>query len=370
MTGEPEHMVPHDCVSAADYERYARERLPADVWAYIAGAGADGLTQRWNREAFDRMRLAGRVLADMKGASTETVLFGATLPVPILVAPVAHQKLVHPDGELAALVGASAVSAWMTVSTLASVRLEEIAAASQTTLWFQLYLQTTREATLSLVRRAEAAGYAAIMVTADAPVNGVRNIEQRAGFRFPAHVRPVNIDGFPGPVSSAGPGESPVFMGLLDRAPTWADVEWLRSETKLPILLKGIVHPDDAERAIACGVDGIVVSNHGGRTLDTLPASLDALAAVTQRVAGRVPLLLDGGIRRGTDVLKALAVGANAVMVGQPILHALAVAGPVGVIHLLTILRAEFEVAMALTGCARIGDITRSVLWEPGEASG
>lgn len=365
MTDGPQHAVPPDCVSAADYERHAQARLPADVWAYIAGAGADGLTQRWNREAFDALRLAGRVLADMTGASTETALFGKPLPVPILIAPVAHQKLVHPDGELAAVVGASAISTWMTASTLASVSLEEIAKAAQTTLWFQLYMQTTREASLSLVRRAEAAGYAALMVTVDAPVNGVRNIEQRAGFRLPAHVRPVNIEGVQGPVSRAGPGESPVFKGLLEHAPTWADVEWLRGETKLPILLKGIVHPDDAERAIACGVDGIVVSNHGGRTLDTLPASLDALDAVAGRVAGRVPLLLDGGIRRGTDVLKALALGADAVMVGQPILHALAVAGPVGVIHLLTILRAELEAAMALTGCARVGDITRAVLWEP-----
>ncbi|HRN87108.1 alpha-hydroxy acid oxidase [Hyphomicrobium sp.] len=360
----PQHTVPPDCVSAADYERHAQARLPADVWAYIAGAGADGLTQRWNREAFDGVRLAGRVLADMKAASTESTLFGRELPVPILIAPVAHQKLVHSDGELAAVLGASAVSAWMTVSTLSSVRLEEIAQASQTTLWFQLYMQTTREATLSLVRRAEAAGYAAIVVTVDAPVNGVRNTEQRAGFRLPAHVRPVNIEGVQGPVLRAGPGESPVFKGLLDHAPTWADVEWLCSETTLPVLIKGIVHPDDAERAIACGVDGIVVSNHGGRTLDTLPSSLDALEAVARRVAGRVPLLLDGGIRRGTDVLKALALGANAVMVGQPILHALAVAGPVGVIHLLTILRAEFEAAMALTGCARVGDITQSVVWE------
>lgn len=364
MTDGSQHAVPPDAVSAADYERHARTRLPADIWAYIAGAGADGLTQRWNREAFDTRRLAGRVLADMTGASTDSTLLGKALPAPILIAPVAHQKLVHPDGELATVLGASAISAWMTVSTLASAGIEEIAEAAQTTLWFQLYMQTTREATLKLVRRAEAAGYAALVVTVDAPVNGVRNIEQRAGFRLPAHVRAVNIEGVEGPVSRAGPGESPVFKGLLDRAPTWADFEWLRAETRLPILLKGIVHPDDAERAIAAGADGIVVSNHGGRTLDTLPASLDALEAVAARVDGRVPLLLDGGIRRGTDVLKALALGARAVMVGQPILHALAVAGPVGVIHLLTILRAELEAAMALVGCARIGDISRSVLWE------
>lgn len=365
MTDDRQFVVPPDVVCAADYERRAREVLPDDVWAYVSGAGADGLTQRWNREAFDRMRLSGRVLADMQGASTESTLFGKPLAAPILVAPVAHQKLVHPDGELATALGATAVSAWMCVSTLANVAIEEIAEHADTVLWFQLYMQGTREAALRLVRRAEAAGYAALVVTVDAPINGVRNIEQRAGFRLPAHVRAVNLEADAGPVSRAGPGESPVFKGLLDGAPTWADLEWLRGQTTLPILIKGIVHPDDADRAIAVGADGIIVSNHGGRTLDTLPASLDALGIVAARVNGRVPVLMDGGVRRGTDVLKALALGAKAVLVGQPIVHALAVAGPVGVIHLLTILRAEFEAAMALTGCARISDIGRHVLWEP-----
>lgn len=356
--------VPPDVVSVPDYERHARARLPEDVWAYIAGAGADGITQRWNREAFDRRALTGRVLADMTGASTESTLFGKPLAAPVLIAPVAHQKLVHADGELATALGATAVSAWMCVSTLASVTLEEIAQEADTVLWFQLYMQATREASLSLVRRAEAAGYAALVVTVDAPVNGVRNTEQRAGFRLPPHAGPVNVAGLPVPASRAGPGESPVFKGLLDTAPTWADLAWLREATTLPLIVKGIVDPEDAERAIGCGVDGIAVSNHGGRTLDTLPASLDALDVVATRVNGRVPVLMDGGVRRGTDVLKALALGARAVMVGQPILHALAVAGPVGVIHLLTILRAEFEAAMTLTACARISDISREVLWE------
>lgn len=364
MTAEPASPVPPDVVSAYDYERHARARLPADVWAYIAGAGADGLTQRWNREAFDNRKLAGRVLVDMSKASTASTLLGAPLPFPIILGPVAHQKLVHPEGELATVTGASACSAWMTVSTLASTTIEDIADAAHATLWFQLYFQTNREATRALVRRAEAAGYKALVVTVDASVNGVRNDEQRAGFRLPPHVRPVNIEGFEGPVSRAGPGESPVFKGLLDSAPTWADIEWLRGETSLPIVLKGIVSPADAERAIAAGVAGIIVSNHGGRTLDTLPASLDALEAVAVRVEGRVPLLLDGGVRRGTDVLKALALGANAVMIGQPIMHALSVAGAVGVLHLLTILRAELEAAMALTGCATIAAINRDVLWK------
>lgn len=351
--------VPPDVVCAFDYERHARRLLPDDIWAYVAGAGADGLTRRWNREAFDRLRLAGRVLADMSGASTASTLFGEELPFPILLAPVAHQKLVHRDGEKATALGAGAAGAWMCVSTLSSTSIEEIAQAAETPLIFQLYMQGGRDAALSLVRRAEAAGYRAIMVTADAPVNGVRNEEQRAGFRLPADIRPVNVEGMAGPASRAGPGESPVFKGLLDAAPTWADMEWLRGSTSLPLILKGVLHPDDCGRALDCGFDGIVVSNHGGRTLDTLPASIDALGAVAQRTKSRVPLLLDGGIRRGTDVLKALALGASAVMIGQPLLHALAVAGPVGVAHLLVMLRAELEVAMALTGCKTIGDIGR-----------
>jgi 4-hydroxymandelate oxidase len=357
--------VPAHVVSAADYEREAKARLPADVWSYIAGAGADGLTQRWNREAFDGLKLAGRVLADMTGASTASELFGAPLPFPIIVAPVAFQKLAHPDGELATAVGASACSAWMVISTLSSVTIEEIAKHAQTVLWFQLYMQDKRESTLRLVRRAEAAGCRAIVVTVDASVNGVRNDEQRTGFQLGRYVQAANLDGASGPVSRAGPGESPVFKGLLDHAPAWADIDWLRAQTKLPLILKGILHADDAERAIQVGADGIVVSNHGGRTLDTLPASIEALEIIAARVGARVPLLLDGGIRRGTDVLKAIALGAKAVMVGQPIMHALAVAGPVGVVHLLTILCAELEVAMALTGRSKLADIDASVLWRP-----
>lgn len=369
VTTRSNHVVPSDVVSAYDYERHARAKLPDDVWAYIAGAGADGLTRRWNREAFDNLRLAGRVLADMTQASTASILFGERLQYPIILAPVAYQKLAHPDGELATVLGASAASIWMTVSTLSSVTIEEIAKASQTILWFQLYMQHDPESTLKLVRRAEDAGCKALIVTVDAPVNGVRNDEQRAGFQLARHVREANVEGFPGPVSRAGPGESPVFKGLLDKAPTWRDIGWLRAQTTLPILLKGIMHPADADRAISDGMNGIVVSNHGGRTLDTLPASIDALEAIAARVGGRVPLLLDGGIRRGTDVLKSIALGASAVMIGQPIMHALAVAGPVGVVHLLTILRAELEVAMALTGCASLGAIERSIVWNSAASS-
>lgn len=362
MTATP--LVPTGVVSLADYERLARERLPAATWAYISGAGADGLTRRWNREAFDALKLEGRAFPDMRNASTATSLLGVDIDAPIILAPVAFQKLAHPDGEVATAVGAGATATVMTVSTQATCTIEDVAAAAHAPLWFQLYMSSDRGFTRSLLRRAEASGYRAVMVTADAAVNGVRNEEQRAGFELPPGVGAVNLLGAPVPSVRACPGESPVFRGLLDLAPTWDDLAWLCAETALPVLAKGIVSPADAERACALGAKGIVVSNHGGRTLDTLPASIEALPAVARRVAGRVPLILDGGVRRGTDVLKALALGASAVMIGQPIMHALAIAGATGVAHMIAILKAEFEVAMALTGRSDIASIDHTVLWD------
>ena len=202
-----------------------------------------------------------------------------------------------------------------------------------------------------------------MVVTVDASVNGVRNMEQRAGFHLPDGLRAVNLDGLRRPQFRNEPGRSPVFMGLLDEAPRWEDVQWLRTQTKLPLLLKGITSGDDAVRAVETGIDGVIVSNHGGRALDTLPPIADILPHVAARIDGRIPVLCDGGIRRGTDVLKALALGASAVLIGRPQVHALAVAGARGVAHMITILRAELEVAMALTGCRRLVDIDRSVLW-------
>lgn len=354
--------VPADIVCLADYERHARERLPAPVWAYIAGAGADGLTRRWNREAFDRLKLAGRVLSDMAGAHTRMELFSQTMEAPILLAPVGFQKLAHEDGERATALGAAASGATMVVSTQASTSIEEIAASTPGPFWFQLYMQARREDTLSLLQRAENAGYRAVMLTVDAPVNGLRNDEQRAGFRLPEGIEAVNTSGMQGPVLRSAPGQSPVFQGLLDAAPSWKDVEWLRSRTSLPLLLKGVMSPDDARLAVDAGIDGLVVSNHGGRVLDTLPASIEALPRIAEATAGQVPLLLDGGIRRGTDILKALALGASAVMIGQPIMHGLAVAGAVGAAHIVTLLRTELEVAMALTGRRTIAEIDRSTI--------
>ncbi|MFZ6047334.1 alpha-hydroxy acid oxidase [Pseudomonas sp. CR3202] len=366
MTPLPKlQQIPAEIVAVADYEPFARERMAPGAWAYLAGGAADELTLADNLAAFQRVRLLNRVLDDLGGGHTRLQLCGLDLDYPILLAPVAFQKLAHPEGELATVLGASAMGAAMVVSTQASVSLEAIAEAAHTPLWFQLYIQPDREFTRELVRRAEAAGYRALLVTVDAPVNGVRNREQRAGFTLPEGVEAVNLKGMRNlPPSIAQPGASPLFGSpLLAHAPTWKDLEWLQSLTRLPVLVKGVMSACDAARAVEQGVAGIVVSNHGGRTLDTLPATLDVLPALAQAVAGRVPLVLDGGVRRGTDVLKALALGASAVMIGRPYVHGLATAGASGVAHVLHMLRSELEVAMALTGCPTLADIDASLLW-------
>lgn len=356
--------IPPGILTLMDYEPHARERMGENAWSFISTGTADELTLRANREAFEKLALQARALADMSGAHTRLTLFGDAYEHPILLAPVAFHRLVHPDGELATAFGASAIRTGMVVSTSSSVTIEEIGRQATSPLWFQLYLQNDRIFTETLVQRAEAAGYRAIVLTVDAPVT-LRNREQRAGFRLPPGIGPVNLQGMvPPPPPRAEPHESEVFRGLLDGAATWKDIAWLRSITRLPLLLKGIMAPADAIRAIEEGVDGIVVSNHGGRALDTAPASIEALPRIAAAVAGRMPILMDGGIRRGSDVLKALALGARAVMIGRPYIYGLAVGGPVGVAHVVKILRTELEIAMTLTGCANLEAIDRSVIWE------
>jgi 4-hydroxymandelate oxidase len=360
--------IPPEIVAASDYETCARERMTGQAWAYFSGGAADEITLRQNTEAFRELCLMPRVLRELAGGDTTLTLFGQHYEHPILLAPVAFQKLAHPQGELAAALGASALNAGMVVSTQSSVTLEEVAKTAQSPrrppLWFQLYLQADRGFTRELVQRAEAAGYQALVVTVDAPINGIRNREQRAGFALPAGVEAANLTGLKATAPHhAKPGESPIFgSSLLSAAPTWNDINWLQSITHLPVLVKGIMSAEDAELAIQHGVQGIVISNHGGRTLDTLPATISALPAIAKVVDGRVPLLLDGGIRRGTDVLKALALGASAVMIGRPYVYALAAAGAAGVAHVLHILRSELEAAMVLCGCRKLTDIDSSLI--------
>ncbi len=366
----PLERIPAEIACVEDYERFARERMTGAAFAYVAGGAADELTLRRNVEAFRTLALGARALRPLAGGGTSLTLLGQTLDYPILLAPVAFQKLAHPDGELATAVAAAAMKAGMVVSCQASTTLEEIARYGPSALWLQLYLQRERDATLELVRRAEASGYRALVVTVDAVVSGPRNREQRARFALPAGVAAVNLRADAGAPATARAGESPIFgSGWLDSAPTWADIEWLVAETTLPVVLKGIMSPADASQAVAAGAAGVIVSNHGGRTLDTQPATIDVLEPIAAAVAGRVPLLLDGGIRRGTDVLKALALGASAVLIGRPYVFALAAAGASGVAHVLHLLRTELEMAMIATGCRTLADVTPEIVLRTGRGS-
>ncbi|MFD1744297.1 alpha-hydroxy acid oxidase [Rhizobium helianthi] len=354
--------VPGDTVCLADYERHFHKMVDPAIAAYISGPAADGFSRARNRDQFQRYMLMPKVLADLREATAASTLFGVDLAYPIILAPTAYHQLVDPHGEVATAHAAGLTKTWMTVSLLSSVSLEQIAASATAPLWFQLYLQADRAESLVLARRAEEAGYAAIVVTVDAPVTAMRNEQQRAGFVLPPSIRPVNLDGLTGAAPVRAVSGSPVFQGMLRQSSRWEDIAWLREQCRLPILLKGVLNAEDAERAIALGIDGIIVSNHGGRVLDSLPSALDVLPAICGRVAGRIPVIADGGIRRGTDIVKALALGARAVLVGEPVLHALAVGGADGLAHMLTILQTEFEAAMAVIGCATLADIDHSVL--------
>ncbi|MBX9870863.1 MAG: alpha-hydroxy-acid oxidizing protein [Burkholderiaceae bacterium] len=363
--------VPPGIVSLADHEAQARRQLDDKAWAYFSGGAADELTLAANRQAWDEIRLLPRVLQPLSGGHTRVQLLGRTLAHPILLAPVAFQRMAHPDGELATAHAAAALGAGLVLSTQSSVSLERVAQAvrdepGRGPLWFQLYLQEDRGCTLDLVRRAEAAGYEALVLTVDAPVHGARDRERRAGFTLPAGVRAVNLEGqLPDPLPQLRSGQSALFDGLLRRAPTWDDVSWLQTQTRLPLLLKGVLHPEDARQAARLDVAGLLVSNHGGRTLDTTPATAAVLPRIADALGGALPLLVDGGIRRGTDVLKALALGASAVLVGRPYVYGLANAGAMGVAHVLRLLRDELEIAMALCGQRELNPIRRDLLWEP-----
>jgi len=349
-------------VTLSDFEEVARQRLPTTVYDYFAGGAGDEISLRRNCAAFDELLLAPRVLRDVSRLDTALELFGARLPYPILLAPVAYHRLVHPDGERETARGAGAAGTALVISALATTTVEDVAAAASGPLWFQLYVQQDRAFTRDLVQRAEAAGCGAICVTVDTPVLGSRHREVRGGFGLPAGLDRANLRGTRGATASHL-DESGLYSDVLDAAMTWETIDWLLGFAKAPLLLKGILAPADAELAVAHGAAGIVVSNHGARNLDTTPATIEALPRVVEAVDGRLPVLLDGGIRRGTDVVKALALGARAVLVGRPYLWGLAAAGAAGVAGVMKLLRTELLAAMALCGCPTLAAIDRRVLW-------
>jgi 4-hydroxymandelate oxidase len=348
--------IPPDLRSLADYEARAQAHMTPEAWRHVQEGAGREITLRENRAAFDRIGFLPRALADLSG-DIGIELFGRRHAAPLLLAPIAYQRLAHPEGELASARAAAALDTGVIASTLASVTIEAIAAAAQAMarelgkaappLWFQLYLQPEREHSLQLVRRAEAADYEAIVLTIDAAL-------KPAGITLPPGIDAVNLAGMPRPRQTAVPGGR-ILLGtpLTDAAPGWDDLAWLRRETTLPLLVKGLLLGEDAARAVDEGADALIVSNHGGRVLDGLPSALELIQSVAEATGGRVPLLLDGGVRSGTDVVKALALGASAVLIGRPQMHALAVAGMAGVAHAIHLLRTELEAAMAQLGCPR-----------------
>lgn len=352
-------------ITLADYERQARDVLERTRYEYFAaGAGAE-ITLRENREAYDTLRLRPRVLTPVGNRNHAINLFGHEIPSPILVAPMAFQKLAHPEGEIATARACATAGAAYVASTVATCSLEEIAAASSGPKWFQLYVFKDKGVTRSLVERAEAAGYQAIEMTADVPVMGRREADIRNHFALPREFTVKNLESAGhGCMDTDGKDSGPALYTryLFDPDLSWRDVEWLRSITKLPIVVKGILRGDDAAKAVEHGAGGIVVSNHGGRQLDTVLPTIRALPEVVSAVAGRIPVLIDGGIRKGIDIVKALALGADAVQIGRPILWGLAVGGEAGVTRVLTLIREELDNALALCGCPSIAHVTRDLI--------
>lgn len=356
--------IPQGLVSISDYSEYAKQHIPYDIYEYIAGGGADQLTLARNRKALDDIQLLPKMLKDCTQGSTALNFMGESLRHPIILAPVAFHKLVNPQGEIATANAASLLETTMVASTLSSYSLEDIAQKLDSGKWFQLYFQQSRDFTLNLVKRAEAAGYTKLMITIDASLHGIRNRAQRAGFVLPENVQAVNLKDRPElPRKVLSAKQSVVFQGMMTEAPTWKDIEWLQQNTKLDIILKGILHPEDALKAKKMGIAGIVISNHGGRTLDSIPSAIELLPKIRKVLGPDYPIIVDGAIERGTDIYKAIALGANTVMVGRPQLYSLAVAGAVGVAHMLRVLREELEVTMAMMGTPTVSDITKETLY-------
>lgn len=359
-------------VSLEDLERKARATLSREAYDYVAGGAGAELTMRANREAFERWQIVPRMLKDIAERDLTATLFGTRIPFPFLVAPIGVQGILHRDGEVAVARAAASIGVPMVLSTASSKPLEEVAGVmGSAPRWFQLYWPKDPEITKSLVQRAENAGYSALVVTLDTTTLAWRERDIRN-----AYLPFLAADGI------ANYTTDPAFRAGLERSPedfpvgavrhfakvfsnpklTWKDLAWLRKQTRLPILLKGILHPDDAKLAVKAGMDGVIVSNHGGRQVDGAIAALDALPPIAAVAGKRLTILFDSGIRRGSDVFKAIALGARAVLVGRPVMWGLAVGGEHGVHHVLSNLIADIDLTLALSGCRSFGELRNSHL--------
>jgi 4-hydroxymandelate oxidase len=359
-----------DILNLESLEPRARERLDPMLFDYIAGGADDEWTLAENRAAWSRLQLLPRMLRGVANRSLDTTVLGTRVSFPVLVPPMGFHGLCHLDAEAATARATTAAETIFCASTVSNCSLEAIAEASgHGTRWFQLYVYRDRSITRALVERAAAAGYSALCLTVDTPLAGQRERDRRNSLRMPAH---LELGNFPQSHTSQhhhGSGEGSSLAQYIaaqwDPSLTWSDVEWLRSIAPMPLIVKGVLAPQDAALAVEHGASAVMVSNHGGRQLDSVPAPITMLRAVVDAVDGRAEVLLDGGVRRGTDVLKALALGARAVAVGRPVLWGLTLGGEAGVRAVLEHIRGEVDLAMALSGCATIADVTRDLIFSP-----
>lgn len=356
-----------DILNLDSLEPLARERLDPMIFDYIAGGAADEWTLDENRSAWSRMQILPRMLRGVANRSLETTVLGTPVSLPVLVPPMAFHGLCHDEAEVATARATAAEGTILCASTVSNCSLESISAASGAgPRWFQLYVYRDREITRGLVQRAAAAGYSALCLTVDTPLAGHRERDRRNTLRMPSHLELGNFPRSHSDQNRVGSGHGSALAHYIaaewDPSLSWKDVEWLQSISPMPVVVKGILAPQDAVLAIEHGAAAVIVSNHGGRQLDTVPAGATMLAAVVDAVAGRAEVLVDGGIRRGTDVMKALALGARATLVGRPVLWGLTLDGEDGVRAVLRHLHSELDLAMALAGCATISDINRELI--------
>lgn len=353
-------------VNLNDYEILARDAIEPVAFAYYSGGANDELTMQDNISAYDRIKLYPRILVDVSQRDLSTTVLGQTWDVPFMVAPMALAKLAHPDGELGVARAAAKFGVPIALSTLSTTSLETVAAEASTPLWFQLYVYQNRDINKDLIQRAKDAGYGALVITVDAPLPGKRTSSRRSGFSLPDGVTLENLTGYDFRGFSLNTSDTSIAADAVSQIAahlTWDDLDWMASLTDLPVLLKGVLHPADARLVKEHGAAGVIISNHGGRQLDTTPAAIDVLPRIRQAVGAEMSLLVDGGVRRGTDIVKSIALGANAVMVGRPVFYGLGVAGQAGVEDVFNILRDELDTALALVGCPNLRDLNTDVIF-------
>lgn len=353
-----------DLINVSDFELAARNKLSHMAYDYYSSGANDEITLHENCAAYKRVFLKYRVLVDVSRRNLTTEVLGNEISMPILIAPTAFQGMAHPDGEIATARAAGSCNTIMILSTFSNTNVEDVVKASTHSIWFQLYVYKDREVTRHLIERAEVAGCKALVLTVDAPCLGVRERDVRNKFKLPEGLYVKNLlpEGKELLPEKNTSGIASYVSEYFDPSLSWKDIEWIKSKTNLPLIIKGISCAEDALLSLEHGADCIVVSNHGGRQLDTCRATIDVLPEVTDAIQNKVEIFIDGGIRRGTDILKAIAFGAKAVLVGRPVIWGLAVDGEKGVKSVLMILRDELDLAMALCGCDSIEKINKELI--------